>query len=133
MEATASPRFNPWFNDGLDSGVRLLAALMLLLLQGCATHGASQYCGALIEPGEAMQGSATIANLGPQIERRLRSQLPRDLHREYLCWYNYEGGLMGTTRRFKNQAGYGYRFHEQSGSWSLVDDVPFIVALPRSL
>jgi len=92
----------------------------------------SAYCGDLIAEGEAFHGLATIAQIDPVVESSLRAQLPRQMQRQRLCWYSYKNGLLATDRRLPDRASHGYQFTYSSGQWSLREEEPIIVALPKA-
>ena len=111
--------------------MRATTILLLLVLAGCASNtGLSGYCSVFpLRGGKAVP--IGLIRLDPEMERTLRSQLPRGQGSGHICWYTFGDQLIAAGPRRPDLGNSGYVFSRRGDVWVLSSSAPLILALPK--
>ncbi len=110
--------------------MRILTALVVILLAGCASsRGHVGYC-AVLEYGGKLGAPHGLVSLSSELESDLRSQLPPDRAGRYICWYATGDQILASDRG--GGALYGRVFKRSGSAWLITgEDESVILQLPR--
>jgi hypothetical protein len=102
--------------------MRIFVFFACAALMGCASRGTSSpSCPVYTYLDWADDNLSGLTYLGDEFEGKLRAQLPVEAHRQSLCWYVREDGLVAETHERGLLTGKAYRFMHTNESWRLVE------------
>lgn len=100
--------------------LRATCLLGAILLAGCASHrGHVGYC-SVLQYGGKLGAPYGLVTLAPELEDRLRAQLPSDTADDYLCWYASGDEIIAANRGGGGVSGVVFR--RSGDDWVLLDD-----------
>lgn len=102
--------------------MRIFVFFACIALAGCASRETSSLrCPVYTSFDRDDDNLSGLNYLSDEFEAKLRAQLPVAAHRQSLCWYVHEGGLVAETHESGEVVGKAYRFKRTDGSWRLVE------------
>lgn len=101
--------------------MRIFIFVACIALVGCASRETSSLPCPVYTSFDRDDDLSGLTYLSDDFEGKLRAQLPAGTHRQSLCWYVREGGLVAETHESGEVTGKAYRFMRTDDSWRLVE------------